>query len=111
MRQIDKYNVVAKMLNRMNDYSSNLSNLVSTLNGLDALASGSREVSQTQTSQSQNALSLEMANVDQQIKADDAIISTLKERQSMLAQTAMKGTMLGNAMQIVTFGTALSVGN
>ncbi|MDR3444990.1 MULTISPECIES: hypothetical protein [unclassified Dyella] len=111
MRQIHKYNIVAGMLNRMNDYSNNLSSLVSGLNSLDAFASGSRQVSQAQTSQSQNALSVEMANVDQQIKADDAIIATLKERQSMLAQTAMKGTMLGNAMQVVTFGAALSVGN
>lgn len=111
MRQIHKYNIVAGMLNRMNDFSSNLSGLVQGLNTLNAFASGSRETSQVQTSQAQNALSVEMANVEQQIKADDAIISTLKERQSMLAQNAMKGTMLGNAMQVVTFGAALSVGN
>lgn len=111
MRQIHKYNIVAKMLNRMNDFSSNLNSLVAGLNSLDAFASGSREVSQAQTNQSQNALSVEMANVEQQIRADDAIISTLKERQSTLAQTAMKGSMLGNAMQVVTFGAALTVGN
>jgi len=111
MRQIHKYNTVAAMLNRMNDYASNLKGLVDGLNSLSEFASGSRQVSQTQTSQSENSLSVDMGNVDQQIKADDAIISTLKERQSMLAQAAMKGTMLGNAMQVVTFGAALSVGN
>lgn len=93
--QVDKYNTVAKMLNHMNDYFAGLKQLNDTadqLIGAVSNAIGNREALQNQTSQTQAALSAEMANVEQHLRAVDATIAALQNQQSLLANIALKGS-------------------
>jgi hypothetical protein len=103
--QIDKYNTVAAMLNRMNTYSTaikqmsdkintlgqGMSSVLSSVTGTSG-SSGDRQAVQNQADQLQNTLATDMAGVQQHLQAVDATISALKDQQSMLANIALKGS-------------------
>ena len=120
MLQVDKYNTVAKMLNHMTDYFSNLKQLSRTLDALSSMADsfgaiGNNTALQNQTSQAQTALATEMANVEQHLKAVDATIAALKDQQSLLANIALKGpaknslgALGGQLVQAGAFAAAFS---
>jgi hypothetical protein len=113
MLQIHKYNTVAQVLNEMNSYFSTLTSLndkAGEIVGAVTNAVGDREALGNQQSQAQAALAAKIANVQGQLSADDAAISTLQAQQSMLGNIAIKGSnsMIGNAMQSVVFAGALS---
>lgn len=114
--QIDKYNKAATMLNHMNDYFAGLQQLTAKADEIvgEALhAVGDRGGVQNQTGQTQTSLSVEMSNIKQQLRANDAAIATLQAQQSMLGNIAVKGspTLIGNAMQTIGFGAALNIDN
>ncbi|WP_266169275.1 hypothetical protein [Dyella subtropica] len=114
--QIDKYNKVVNMLNHMNDYFAGLQQLASNADGIVGEAThavGDRGAVQNQTSQAQTSLSIEMSNIEQQLRVNDAAIATLQAQQSMLGHIAVKGSpsLIGNAMQTIAFGAALNIDN
>jgi hypothetical protein len=105
MLQVDKYNTVANMLNRMNVYSNAVQQLSDKVNQIGQTASnaasavtgsvgssGDRQGVQNQADQIRNGLATEMAQVQQHLQAVDATISSLKDQQSMLANIALKGS-------------------
>lgn len=89
MAQINKYNITVGMLNKVQSYHSAFDQVSDIIDNVNTLADSSRAATQTQTYS--NALTTEMANWRAQIEADDAIIRTLEEQQSMLARTALNG--------------------
>lgn len=105
MLQVDKYNTVATMLQKMNTYSSAIQQLSGKLDQIGATAnavasavsgsvgsSGDRQAAQNQADQIRNSLASDMAQVQQHLQAVDATISALKDQQSMLANIALKGS-------------------
>ncbi|WP_333679343.1 hypothetical protein [Dyella sp.] len=89
MAQINKYNLTVGMLNKVQGYHSAFDQVSDIIDNVNTLADSGRAATQTQTYS--NALTTEMANWRAQIEADDAIIRTLEEQQSMLARTALNG--------------------
>ena len=89
MAQVDKYNITVGMLNKVHEYNSTFDQVAGIINSVSTLADAGRAATQTQTYS--NALTTEMANWRAQMEADDAIIRTLEEQQSMLARAALNG--------------------
>lgn len=114
--RIDKYNKVVNMLNRMNTYFSGLQQVtrkLDELTGKVAHALGNRDALKNQTGQLQTTLSIEMSNIEQQLRANDAAIATLQAQQSMLGSIAIRGShsLIGDAMSVIAFGAALTIDN
>lgn len=112
--QIDKYNKVVNMLNRMNTYFVGLQQVTSKADQLaqkTAHALGNRDMVKYQADQLQATLGIEMSNIEQQLRANDAAIATLQAQQSMLGTVALKGSqsLIGDAMSVIAFGAALNI--
>lgn len=105
MAQVDKYNITVDMLNKVQGYHTAFDQVSGIIDNIDTLADSGRATTQTQTYS--NALTTEMANWRAQIEADDAIIRTLEEQQSMLARAALNGgggSVTGSALGSVLDG-------
>lgn len=89
MAQVDKYNITVGMLNKVHQYNTVFDQVSGIIDSVDTLADAGRATTQTQTYS--NALTTEMANWRAQMEADDAIIRTLEDQQSMLARAALNG--------------------
>jgi hypothetical protein len=112
--QIDKYNKVVNMLNRMNIYFAGLQQVTSKADQLAKKADhalGNRDMVKYQADQLQATLVIEMSNIEHQLRANDAAIATLQAQQSMLGKVALKGSqsLVGDAMSVIAFGAALNI--
>ena len=87
--QVDKYNKTVTMLNEVQKYNTVFDQVSDIIDDVNTLADSGRAHTQAQTYS--NALTTEMANWRAQMEADDAIIRTLEDQQSMLARTAVNG--------------------
>ncbi|WP_329743305.1 hypothetical protein [Dyella sp. A6] len=109
LTKIDKYNKTVDMLDQVNKYSNTFQQVQQTGQSIDTMADSGRANNQAQVYSS--ALNTQMANWQAQMQADDAIIRTLEDQQSMLANIALNGgngSMLDSALPNVTFQTAIS---
>jgi len=104
--QIDKYNKTVDMLNKLNGYSNQFQQVESIARSISTVADSGRAA--TQVEKYSSAVATEMSNWQAQMKADDAIIETLQNQQSILGHIALKGssTVLGNVIQATTFAAA-----
>ncbi|HUB90276.1 MAG TPA: hypothetical protein VMA74_11190 [Dyella sp.] len=101
--QVDKYNITVTMLNEVQKYNTVFDQVSDIIDEVDTLADAGRAHTQAQTYS--NALTTEMANWRAQMEADDAIIRTLEDQQSMLARAALNGggggSVAGSALNAV----------
>lgn len=104
--QVHKYNATVDMLNKLNDYSGQFHQLDNLMNGGSSQADAER--ASTQIQKYNSAIDTEMGNWQAQMHADDAVISTLENQQSILGHVALKGssTPLGDVVQAAAFATA-----
>jgi len=104
--QIHKYNTTVDMLNKLNNYSSQFHQVESIVKSISTVADTGRAA--TQVEKYNSAVTTEMGNWQAQMKADDAIIETLQNQQSILGHVALNGnsTVLGNVIQASTFAAA-----
>ncbi len=103
--QVDKYNKTVVILNKMNGYASLFNKVESAGQAISTMADSGRANNQAQVYTS--ALSTEMNNWEAEMKADDAIISTLQQQQIILTRVALKGTnTVGNVAPLTTFDGA-----
>ncbi|WP_146745366.1 hypothetical protein [Dyella jiangningensis] len=108
--QTHKYNTAVDMLTHMNGYSSTLGKISDSFAKITNFASGDRQALTYHTNETLSAMTMDMNNAEQMMKADDATIAALQTRQSQLAKVALRGSssMIGNAMQGVIFASAFS---
>jgi hypothetical protein len=108
--QTHKYNTAVNMLAHMNGYSNTLRKISDSFATIASFASGDRQALTYHTNETLSAMTMEMNNAEQMMKADDATIAALQTRQSQLAKVALRGSssMIGNAMQGVIFAAAFS---
>lgn len=106
-RQIDKYNLTVKMMNRLQDYSSNLKSLSGQLDAVGT-SQGAMDGVKGNIEANSLALETEMKTWNSQISADDQMISYLQNQQGVQARTLLNGsnTLLGNVVQAATFAAA-----
>lgn len=104
--QVHKYNQTVAMLNKLRSYSNQFQRLDNALNTNSKEADTGRVAAQADKYNS--AVATEMGNWEAQMKADDAVIATLENQQSILGHIALKGsnTILGNVVQATTFAAA-----
>lgn len=104
--QVHKYNQTIEMLNKLQGYSAHFKVIDDALTTNDK--SGDREQVTAQAANYNNAVATDMGNWKAQMEADDAVISTLENQQSILGHVALKGssTVLGNVIQATTFAAA-----
>jgi hypothetical protein len=109
--QIDKYNQTATVLGKLNTYSNSLQKLSQIANSVDSLGTTSGATTQATTYSSE--LATEMASWESNMRADDTIISSLQQQQSLLAKTALSGsnTILGNVVQAAALKAAFTLNN
>ena len=106
-RQIDKYNLTVRMMNRLKDYSKNLKSLQDQMqSGGDS--EGAMAGTKGNIELNSSALENEMKTWDGQINADDQMISYMRSQQSVQAREILNGsnTVLGNVTQAATFAAA-----
>lgn len=106
-RQIDKYNLTVRMMNRLKDYSKNLKSLQDQMqSGGDS--EGAMAGTKGNIELNSSALENEMKTWDGQINADDQMISYMQSQQSVQAREILNGsnTVLGNVIQAATFASA-----
>jgi hypothetical protein len=108
--EVDEYNKTATALNAMGSVHD------STLNKLNSLIASVDTLGKTSNAQAQTAgvnlnVVTAMSTWQTQIKADDAIIETLKKQQSILAKVAMNGnaTPLGTLVQATALKAAFTI--
>lgn len=106
-RQIDKYNLTIKMMNRLRDYSSNLKSLSSQLDSVGT-SQGAMDGVKGNIEANSLALETEMKTWNSQVLADDQMISYLQNQQGVQARILLNGsnTLLGNVVQASTFAAA-----
>lgn len=106
LAQVDKYNKTIKIINDMQQFGAALKDLTNQITSVTNQGDSNR-VSANASVQNQQ-ISADMANWDTQMKADDAVISTLQEQQGILAKVALNGsnTILGNVVQAGAFAAA-----
>ena len=105
--QIKKYNETVDMLNRLHDeYGNQLRQLEHMAGKVNTQADSGR--ASTQVQKYSDAIATEMGNWQARMKADDAVIETLQNQQSILGHVALNGssTPLGNVIQATTFAAA-----
>lgn len=105
--QIKKYNETVDMLNQLhNKYGDNLQQLESSFQRVKSL--GDTDSVTAQAQKYSDGLATEMSNWQARMKADDAVIETLQNQQSILGHVALNGssTPLGNVIQATTFAAA-----
>lgn len=104
--QVDKYNKTIKVIQDMQQFGSALQNLTKQISAVTNQGDSNR-VSASATVQAQQ-ISADMADWDTQMKADDAVIATLQQQQSILAKVALNGsnTVLGDIVQAGAFAAA-----
>lgn len=104
--QVDKYNKTIKVIQDMQQFGSSLQALTKAIGNVTNQGDSNR-VSANASVQTQQ-ISADMADWDTQMKADDAVISTLQQQQSILAKVALNGsnTILGNVVQAGAFAAA-----
>lgn len=106
-RQIDKYNLTVKMMNRLKDYSDKLKSLQKQQQD-----GGSSEgsLAGTMSNMQMNSLALdnEMQTWNGQIRADDQMIDYLQGQKSVQARELLNGsnTIIGNVIQAGAFAAA-----
>ena len=106
-RQIDKYNLTVRMMNRLEDYSKNLKLLQDQMqNGGDS--EGAMAGTKGNIELNSTALDNEMKSWTGQINADDQMIGYMRSQQSVQARAIFRGsnTALGNVIQAATFAAA-----
>lgn len=107
LTQIKKYNETVDMLNKLhNQYGQQFQRLESLFGSGNSVADTGRASGQVQ--KYSDALATEMGNWQARMKADDAVIETLQNQQSILGRVALNGssTPLGNVIQATTFAAA-----
>jgi len=87
--QVDKYNRTVTMMNQLNTYGSSLQTLQSSVSSFSNMGESSSTTTAAAGYSAQ--LQTEMSNWESQMKADDAIIKTLSDQQSILSQMALNG--------------------
>lgn len=104
--QIHKYNTTVDMLNKLNGYSNQFQQVEGIARSISTVADSGRAA--TQVEKYSSAVTTEMGHWQAQMKADDAVIETLQNQQSILGHIALKGnsTALGNVVQATTFARA-----
>lgn len=106
-RQMDKYNLTVKMLSRIQDYSSNMQSISGQL-GQVGTSQGAMDGVKANIEANNLAMNTEMQLWNQQVQADDQIISYLHNQQAVQARIILNGsnTTLGNVVQAATFAAA-----
>lgn len=104
--QVDKYNKTVTMLNKMNSYGAQFQQLESIAEAANTFADTGR--TSTQVEKYTSAVTTEMANWQAEMKANDAVIDTLRDQQAILGRIALKGSpsLVGTVVQATTFATA-----
>lgn len=109
--QVDKYNKTVDMLNTLNSYTTSLNTLQKAINAIKLMGQSSSANSQASGYSAQ--LQTQMSDWESQMQADDAIIKTLEDQQSLLTQIALNGnggssSILSDALPDTSFQTALN---
>lgn len=106
-RQIDKYNLTVKMMNRLQDYSSNLQSLQHQIEA-GGTSEGAMAGTKANIEMNSSALESEMKTWNGQIMADDQMISYMQSQQGVQARELLRGsnTLLGNVVQAGAFAAA-----
>lgn len=104
--QVGKYNKTVDMLNELHRYAGQFHQLEGTVN--TGNTQHDTEQITALVAKYTGAVNTEMSNWQAQVKADDAVISTLENQQSILGSVALSGssTVLGNVIQATTFAAA-----
>lgn len=107
--QIDKYNKTVVLLNQMTTYADQFKQVEQILASVSTQADAGRAANQA--ADYNNALNTQVNNWQAEVKADDAIISTLQAQQDLLAKKAMRGgnTILGNLVQAGALKAAFTI--
>jgi phage gp36-like protein len=106
--RIKQYNATATVYNKMPQYSTALARLNELTNGINSLGDSSAATTAAQGYQS--LLSTDVRQWQTEISADDAMIQSLLQQQSILANVALRGgnTILGNVVQASTLEAVFS---
>jgi len=106
-RQIDKYNLTVKMMNRLQDYSNNLQSLQQQVEA-GGTSEGALAGAKANMDMNATALENEMRTWNGQIMADDQMIIYMQNQQSVQAREILRGsnTVLGNVIQAGAFAAA-----
>lgn len=109
--QVDKYNLTVQMIQRLGGYSDYFNKVEGIIKTAKTL--GDANSANNQAKQYDSAMNTEMNDYQTQIKAKDALISSLQSMQSALAQGALRGdpSLLGNAIQAAALTAAFSIDN
>jgi len=107
--QVDKYNLTVQMISRLSGYSDYFSKVEGIIKTAKTL--GDANSANNQAQQYDSAMNTEMNDYQTQIKAKDALISSLEGMQSALAQQAMRGnpSLLGDAVQATALTAAFTI--
>lgn len=110
--QVDKYNRTADMMGRLNYYNSLAQQTDQSRTGISQ-QSGTGDLNSNTNQAARNLADLqtEIANWQSQMAADDSMLKTLQDMQSVLAEAALKGSqdMLGKGVQAAALAAALQV--
>lgn len=106
--QVDKYNLTVQMTQRLGGYSDYFNKVEGIINSAKTL--GDANSANNEAQKYDSAMNTEMNDFQTQIKAKDAMISSLQDMQSTLAQSTMRGgtSLLGNAVQAAALTTAFT---
>lgn len=106
--QVDKYNLTVQMIQHLGGYSDYFKKVEGIIKTAKTL--GDANSANNQAQQYDSAMNTEMNDYQTQIKAKDALISSLQGMQSALAQGALRGdsSLLGNAVQAAALTAAFS---
>lgn len=104
--QVDRYNATIDMLNRLDDYGNQFQQVEDMAGSVSTQADAGRATAQVEKYGS--AMATEMSQWRVRMEADDAIIETLRNQQSILGHMALKGgsTVPGNVVQAAAFAAA-----
>lgn len=105
-QQIDKFNKTVAMLNKLHGYAGQFQQVENVVNAMSTLADTGR--ASIQVEQYGKAVQTEMADWQAEMQADDSVIATLENQQSILAHIALKGSnsTVGNVVQAAAFEAA-----
>ena len=110
--QVDKYNKTADMMDRMNYYNSLAQQTDQSRTGISQ-ESGTGDLNSNTNQAARNLADLqtEFANWQSRMAADDSMLKTLQDMQSVLAEAALKGSqdMLSKGVQAAALAAALQV--
>lgn len=102
---VDKYNITANALRELTLQASTVQNFQNVVNSITTL--GKAESANAQAQAFLVNLNTSNATWERQIQADDAMIASLEEQQSILANIALKGrSAVGEIVQGAAFAAA-----